>query len=46
MLLHLEENSNSEIAEMVGITQNNVRVRMNRIRIKLGTILKPMINGN
>lgn len=46
MLLHLEEKSNEEIADIVGITQNNVRVRMNRIRNKLKTILKSMLDGN
>ena len=32
MLLHLDEVPNEEIAEIVGITQNYVRVKMTRIR--------------
>lgn len=35
MLLHLDEVSNEEIAKIVGITQNYVRVKMTRIRTKL-----------
>lgn len=35
VMLHLEEKTNVEIAEIVGITQNYVRVKMNRIKIKL-----------
>lgn len=35
VMLHLDEKSNEEIAEIVGITQNYVRVKMNRIKIKL-----------
>ena len=35
MLLHLDEVANEEIAEIVGITQNYVRVKMSRIRTKL-----------
>ena len=35
VMLHLDEKSNAEIAEIVGITQNYVRVKMNRIKIKL-----------
>ncbi len=35
MLLHLDEVPNEEIAEIVGITQNYVRVKMSRIRTKL-----------
>jgi RNA polymerase sigma-70 factor (ECF subfamily) len=30
-----------EIAETIGITQNNVRVRMNRIRERLRKLMKP-----
>jgi RNA polymerase sigma factor (sigma-70 family) len=36
-MLYFEEKSNEEIAEIVGITQNNVRVKMTRIREKLKT---------
>lgn len=39
MLLHLDEVANEEIAEIVGITQNYVRVRMSRIRTKLAQII-------
>jgi RNA polymerase sigma-70 factor (ECF subfamily) len=35
IMLALEEVPYDEIAETIGITQNNVRVRMNRIREKL-----------
>ncbi|MEO2052549.1 MAG: sigma-70 family RNA polymerase sigma factor [Allomuricauda sp.] len=35
VMLHLDEKSNEEIAQIVGITQNYVRVKMNRIKIKL-----------
>lgn len=41
IMLHLEEKSNEEIAEIVGITQNYVRVRMNRIKQKLKKKLNP-----
>lgn len=40
MLLHLDEVANEEIADIVGITQNYVRVKMTRIRIKLAKIMK------
>ena len=40
MLLHLDEVSNDEIADVVGITQNYVRVKMTRIRTKLAETLK------
>ena len=35
MMLYLEEKGNEEIAEIVGISQNYVRVKMTRIREKL-----------
>ncbi|AXT21291.1 sigma-70 family RNA polymerase sigma factor [Flavobacteriaceae bacterium AU392] len=35
MMLHLDEKSNEEIAEIIGITQNYVRVKINRIKVKL-----------
>ena len=41
MVLYLEEKPNDEIAEIMGITQNNVRVKMNRIRNKLKETLNP-----
>ena len=40
IMLHLDEISNEEIAEIVGITQNYVRVKITRIRTKLGKNLK------
>lgn len=40
VMLHLEERSNEEIAEIVGITQNYVRVKMNRIKTKLTKTVK------
>lgn len=39
MVLYLEDKDYEEIAETVGITQNYVRVKMNRIRNKLKKIL-------
>lgn len=39
VMMALEEISYDEIAETIGITQNNVRVRMNRIREKLRRIM-------
>ena len=41
ILLYLDEKGNDEIAEIIGITQNYVRVRMNRARQKLKQILNP-----
>ena len=35
IMLYLENKKNDEIAEIIGITQNYVRVKMNRIKIKL-----------
>jgi len=39
VMMALEEIPYEEIAETVGITQNNVRVRMNRIREKLRKLM-------
>lgn len=39
IMMALEEVPYDEIAETIGITQNNVRVRMNRIREKLRKIM-------
>jgi len=39
MMLYLDDIPYEEIAETLGISQNNVRVKMNRIREKLKTIL-------
>lgn len=38
-LLYLEEKKYDEIAEIVGITQNYVRVKMNRIKAKLKKLM-------
>jgi RNA polymerase sigma-70 factor (ECF subfamily) len=40
MILHLDEVTNEEIADIVGITQNYVRVKMTRIRRKLAETIK------
>lgn len=45
VMLYLEEKDNEEIAQIIGITQNYVRVKMNRIKIKLKKILNPEDNG-
>ena len=34
-MLYFEEKENEEIAEIMGITANNVAVKMNRIKTKL-----------
>lgn len=39
IMLYLEDKGNDEIAEIVGISQNYVRVRMNRSKEKLKKIL-------
>ncbi|NER12010.1 sigma-70 family RNA polymerase sigma factor [Leptobacterium flavescens] len=41
VMLYLEEKTNEEIAEITGITQNYVRVKMNRVKTKLKKILNP-----
>jgi RNA polymerase sigma-70 factor (ECF subfamily) len=41
IMMALEEVPYEEIAETIGITQNNVRVRMNRIREKLKKLMFP-----
>ena len=40
VMLHLDEKTNEEIADIVGITQNYVRVKMNRIKTKLSKTVK------
>lgn len=40
VMLHLDEIPNNEIAEIVGISQNYVRVKMTRIRTKLAEIIE------
>lgn len=39
VLLHLEDKDSAEIADIVGITPNYVRVKMTRIRERLRTLL-------
>ncbi len=39
IMLYLEDKNNEEIAAIVGITQNYVRVKMNRIKLKLKKII-------
>jgi RNA polymerase sigma-70 factor (ECF subfamily) len=41
IMMALEEVPYDEIAETIGITQNNVRVRMNRIREKIKKLMCP-----
>ena len=41
VFLYLEDRNYSEIAETLGITEVNARVKMNRIKTKLRTILNP-----
>ncbi|NBC03684.1 MAG: sigma-70 family RNA polymerase sigma factor [Bacteroidetes bacterium] len=40
VMLYLEENGNEEIAKIIGISQNYVRVKMTRIRRKLKQIVE------
>lgn len=40
-MLYLEEHSYDEIAEIIGITANNVGVKINRIKAKLRKLLTP-----
>lgn len=41
VFLYLEDKSYKEISEMLGISEVNARVKMNRIRTKLKTLLNP-----
>ncbi|MCJ7465648.1 MAG: sigma-70 family RNA polymerase sigma factor [Maribacter sp.] len=41
IFLYLEDKDYTEIAETLGITEVNVRVKMNRIKTRLKTILNP-----
>ncbi|MDG1572578.1 sigma-70 family RNA polymerase sigma factor [Robiginitalea sp. M366] len=41
VFLYLEDKGYSEISETLGITEVNARVKMNRIKTKLRTILNP-----
>ncbi len=40
IMLYLDEKTYDEIAEILGITNSNVGVRLNRIKIKLSKIIK------
>jgi RNA polymerase sigma-70 factor (ECF subfamily) len=40
IMLYLEEKSYREISDIMGITQSNVGVKLNRIKIKLERIIK------
>ena len=40
VMLHLDDKTNEDIAEIIGITQNYVRVKMNRIKTKLKETVK------
>jgi len=46
VMLYLEDKNNDEIAEIVGISQNYVRVKMNRIKSKLKKISKTSYYGD
>jgi RNA polymerase sigma-70 factor (ECF subfamily) len=41
MMLYLDEKSYSEIAEIMGISESNVGVKINRIKNKLKSMLNP-----
>ena len=41
VMLYLEDRSYDEMEEILGINQNNLRVKMNRIKEKLRKIIKP-----
>ena len=44
IILYLEDKGNDEIAEIIGISQNYVRVRMNRSKEKLKKILTSLVS--
>lgn len=41
VMLYLEDKSYEEMEDILGINQNNLRVKMNRIKEKLRKIVKP-----
>ncbi|MEJ7766423.1 MAG: sigma-70 family RNA polymerase sigma factor [Chitinophagaceae bacterium] len=45
VLLYLDENSYQEMAEILGITETNIGVKINRIKKKLKQILNPYNHG-
>ncbi len=46
IMLYLEDKNYEEIEEIMGINQNNLRVKMNRIREKLRKLLKQSTYGS
>jgi RNA polymerase sigma-70 factor (ECF subfamily) len=44
-MLYLEDKSYQEMEEILGISQNNLRVKMNRIKEKLRKITKQAVYG-
>lgn len=46
ILLYLEERSYSEIAEIMGISEKNVSVRLVRLKKKLEKLLRPLMTEN
>jgi RNA polymerase sigma-70 factor (ECF subfamily) len=44
ILLYLEEKPNKEIADIIGVTPNNIGVRINRIKERLKKLLDGKIN--
>lgn len=44
ILLHLEENPHKEIASIIGLTPNNIAVKINRIKKQLKILLDGKIN--
>ena len=44
-MLYLEDRSYQEMEEILGISQNNLRVKMNRIKDKLRKITKAVVHG-
>lgn len=45
VMLYLEDRSYEEMEDILGINQNNLRVKMNRIKEKLRKLTKPVVNG-
>ena len=43
VLLYLEDRNYEEMADILGITQNNVRVKMHRVQDKLRTLLARLV---
>ena len=46
VMLYLEDKSYEEIEDILGINQNNLRVKMNRIKEKLRKLLKQSTYGS